>query len=353
MSWQGIEGHDAIAARLATAAASGRIGGGYLFIGPPGVGKGRFAAAFAKALACPDAGAGLVPCGRCVSCLQADAGSHPDIDVVRKPEDKATLPLELLVGDAEHRMRDGLCWRLLLKPQVGTRRVAILHDADHLSVEAANCLLKTLEEPPPGAVVILVGTMLERQLTTIRSRCQIIRFAPLDAPVVAAVLRGLRDGGQVPRISDDSLADIAGRSGGSLERAVQLADPTLAEIRGRMLALLGRRPTPGVELARETLTAAEAVGKESAPRRQRLKLLLESAVGFYRAALRRCVTDEDPPDPDIARALGGWSGGPDEAAMSLRHTLDAIDAVDQNAHLPTLVDAWTAALERPQSPRLS
>ncbi len=353
MSWQGIEGHDPAATRLAAAAASGRIGGGYLFIGPPGVGKGLFARAFAKALQCSAPGDGLVSCGRCLSCLQADAGSHPDIDLVAKPDDKATLPLELLVGDDEHRMRDGLCWRLLLKPALGTRRVAILLDADHLSVEAANCLLKTLEEPPPGALLMLVGTMLERQLPTIRSRCQVVRFAPLPAAVVAAVLRRLRDEGRLTRLADEALADIANRAAGSIDRAVQLADPTLAETRLRMIDLLGRRPLQGVELAREVLAAAEAAGKDAAPRRQRLKLLLESAVDFHRAALRRCVTEEQPPDPAVARAVGDWSGTPDEAALALRHTLDAIEAVDHNAHLPTLIDAWTTALERPQSSRLA
>ena len=352
MSWQGIDGHDAIATRLAAAAACGRIGGGYLFIGPPGVGKGVFARTFAKALQCAAAGETLTPCERCASCLQADAGSHPDIDLVAKPDDKATLPLELLVGDDEHRMRDGLCWRLLLKPSLGSRRVAILLDADHLSVEAANCLLKTLEEPPPGAVLILVGTMLERQLPTIRSRCQIVRFAPLPAPVVAAVLRRLRDDGRIPRITDDALADIATRAAGSIDRAVQLADPTLADTRLRMVDLLGRRPLPGVELAREVLAAAEAAGKDAAPRRQRLKLLLESAVDFHRAALRQCVTEESPPDPALARAVSDWAGTPEEAALALRHTLDTIEAVDHNAHLPTLVEAWTTALERPHFSRL-
>jgi len=151
MAWQGIEGHDAVAARFAGAFDRGRIAGSYLFVGPPGVGKGSFALALARALVCREPRPGLVACGECSSCVQALAGSHPDIDVVRKPEDRATIPLELLIGDAEHRMREGLCWRLLLRPAAGRRKVAVILDADHFSEEAANCLLKTLEEPPAAA----------------------------------------------------------------------------------------------------------------------------------------------------------------------------------------------------------
>jgi len=157
MAWQGIEGHDEIAARFAAANARGRISGAYLFVGPPGVGKGTFALALAKAVVCAQPRPGMVACGTCASCMQAAAGSHPDIDVVRKPEDRATIPLDLLIGDDEHRMREGLCWQILLRPALGTRKVAVVMDADHLAEEGANCLLKTLEEPPAGSVIILVA----------------------------------------------------------------------------------------------------------------------------------------------------------------------------------------------------
>ncbi|NBW85267.1 MAG: AAA family ATPase [Planctomycetia bacterium] len=173
MAWQGIEGHDDVAARFVAAHDRGRIAGSYLFVGPPGVGKAAFALALAKALVCQSPRAGLAACDACASCVQAQAGSHPDIDVVRKPEDRSTIPLEAFIGDTEHRMREGLCWRMLLRPALGGRRVAIILDADHLADEAANSLLKTLEEPPGQSVIILVGTALERQLPTIRSRARV------------------------------------------------------------------------------------------------------------------------------------------------------------------------------------
>ncbi|NBW96285.1 MAG: AAA family ATPase [Planctomycetia bacterium] len=345
MAWQGIEGHDAIAADFAAAHARGRVAGTYLFIGPPGVGKASFARKLAKALVCPNPRAGLVPCDGCASCIQAEAGSHPDIDVVHKPEDRATIPLESLIGDSDHRMREGLCWRLLLKPTLGGRKVAIVLDADHLSDESANCLLKTLEEPPPEAVVILVGTALERQLATIRSRCRIVRFRPLTGDDLVRVLVAERgaDAAVDPRVRAS-----AAMAGGGLHRARLLLDDDLMAFRGRLLGMLGSRPLPGVDLARDVLAFVEAAGKEAPPRRARLRTVLEFAIEFFRAALRREAADQPPSDPELAAATASWGGGAERATAGLHHTLDALDGIDRNANLTMLVDAWTALLEEPR-----
>lgn len=350
MAWQGIEGHDAVAATFAAAEARGRIAGSYLFIGPPGVGKGVFARALAKALVCPDRRPGLVACGQCASCLQADAGSHPDIDIVAKPEDRATIPLDALIGDPAHRMRDGLCWRILLKPALGVRKVAIVLDADQLAEEAANCLLKTLEEPPSGAMIILVGTGLERQLPTIRSRCQTVRFGPLDSETIRRLVEE-----SLARRGDEldaaAIATAARRAGGSLDRALLLLDPEVGAFRGRLLELLAARPLKGLELSRETAAVVEAAGKEAPPRRARLAVILDAAVDAFRWAVRHAATGELPADPAVARAAAAWGSDADGAAAAVENTLDARDAVDRNAHLPTLIDAWTAVLESPRLAR--
>jgi len=345
MTWQGIEGHDTIAAEFAEAHARGRVAGSYLFIGPAGVGKGTFAKRLAKSLTCAAPRPGLVACDACASCVQAEAGTHPDIDVVQKPEDRATIPLEALIGDAEHRMREGLCFRLLLKPVLGGRRVAIILDADALADEAANCLLKTLEEPPPEAVIILVGTALERQLPTIRSRCQIVRFRPLAADEVARVLTAEQAAGQA---APSRLHECAAGSAGSLARARLLLDDDLMAFRGQMLRMLGARPLRGVDLCRDVLAVVEAAGKEAPPRRARLRIVLEFALEFFRAALRRDTTGEQPGDPVLAAAVSAWGGDAELAAAGIARTLDALDAVERNANLTVLVDAWTAILEEPR-----
>jgi DNA polymerase-3 subunit delta' len=353
MGWQGIEGHDDVVGRFVAAEARGRIAGTYLFLGPEGIGKGTFARGLARALVCLAPRPGLVACGACVSCLQAAAGSHPDIDVVEKPEDRATIPLEAFIGDRENRMREGLCWRILLRPALGNRKVAIILDADHLAEEGANCLLKTLEEPPDGAVIILVGTALERQLPTIRSRSQIVRFAPLDTEIVRRVLTAeLID---APGPDTAAIAAAAARSGGSIARARLLLDPEIEAFRARLLKLLSARPLQGVELSKEVQACVEAAGKDAPPRRARLRILLGAALDFFRAALRRdaCGAPSgraDASDPPLEQAVAIWGGTGDDAIDGLRRTLDALDGIDRNAHLPTLVDAWSARLEPAVAP---
>ncbi len=350
MAWQGIEGHDAIAERFVAAQARGRIAGSYLFVGPAGVGKGTFALALAKALVCQKPRPGLVPCGDCASCLQADAGSHPDIDVVRKPDDKSTIPLDLLIGDDAHRMREGLCWRILLRPALGARKVAVIMDADHFSEESANCLLKTLEEPPEAAAIILVGTALERQLPTIRSRCQVIRFAPLPAAVVRRVIE--RESHEAAAPLDTATADAcAEASGGSLARGRLLLDPEVVAYRARLLELLSRRPLHGVALARDTTAFVEAAGKDAPPRRARLRIALDSALDVFRRALRRTAAPAGSAAGAGDQAAAAWAVDPDVATAAVEGTLAALEAVERNANLTVLVDAWTAILEEPRLAR--
>jgi DNA polymerase-3 subunit delta' len=249
-------------------------------------------------------------------------------------------------------MREGLVWRLLLRPALGTRTVAIILDADHLAEEAANCLLKTLEEPPQGAVIILVGTAVERQLPTIRSRCQIVRFRPLPTATVERILGAevrLAGGPDDPA----ALRLRAVAAAGSLARGRSLADAGVGEFRGRLLALLGRRPPAGVELARDTIALVEAAGKEAPPRRARLRFVLETAIDLFRAAQRQAVTGTAPANADFHQAAAAWALDPDACSDALRHTLDALDAVDRNANLTVLVDAWTAVLEEPRLARLA
>src|SRR5205823_11168941 len=133
-------------------------------------------------------------CDECAACKLVDAGTHPDFFQSARPEDKLELPIET--------MRQ-LCLDLGLKPARGSRKIAIVDDADDLNEESANCFLKTLEEPPPGSMLILIGTNADRQLPTIRSRCQVIPFMPLPEPVVATLLEadGEIEAAQIPRLA--------------------------------------------------------------------------------------------------------------------------------------------------------
>ena len=123
----------------------GRFPHALLFVGPDGIGKRTFSRKLTQALLCetrPDTE--LDPCEMCPGCLQVEGATHPDFIEAAKPEDKHELPISVI--------RE-LCDQFALKPARGGRKVAILDDADDLNEEASNAFLKTLEEPPPGALL--------------------------------------------------------------------------------------------------------------------------------------------------------------------------------------------------------
>ena len=164
------------------------------------------------------------------------AGTHPDFLRVACPEGKSELPIELLVGSRENRGGEGLCHDLSLRPMAARRRVAVIDDADRMSNESANALLKTLEEPPSYAVIVLIAADSASMLATIRSRCQTVRFSPLSREHVARLLTQL-EWTENPEEADA----IAALAGGSLEVAQQLSN---SELRGSIGPVRGPRHAP-------------------------------------------------------------------------------------------------------------
>lgn len=338
MPFQEILGHDRIADQFRRALHRGRLASTFLFVGPAGVGKKAFALKLAQGLLCDNvAPEQLEPCGHCPACSQVAAGSHPDVEVVGRPEDKAFIPLATFIGDEEHRNREGLCYNISLKPFSGKRRIAIIDDADYLNVEGANCLLKTLEEPPPGSVLILISTSEQRQLPTIRSRCQVIRFQPLSEADVESILLSQKLV-ESPVVAQQAAA----RSGGSVERAVAATDPALAEYQMELLDQISRREFDTPALAKATTAFIETAGKEAPAKRARFKQAISAASDFYRG-LMLAGAGREPAGPlakSIAQAQRWWPGGDEAAAWCLEACLDAVAAVDANANQATLLECW-------------
>jgi len=179
---------------LRRALRSGRMPHAYLFSGPTGVGKETAARALAARLLCadeklpPDADA----CGRCPSCHLVATGNHPDFHLIHRG-------LHRLHPDPAIRARRGLFLGVDLvrhfviepagtRPTQGNRRVFLFREAERMNEEAQNALLKTLEEPPGAACLILVTSSAERLLPTIRSRCQHVPFGHLPLDYVAREL---------------------------------------------------------------------------------------------------------------------------------------------------------------------
>ena len=340
MTWHGIHGHDEMVAHFRLALQRGRLASSFLFVGPGGIGKRSFALKLAQALLCQGSPeAALDPCGECPACVQVVARTHPDLDVISKPKDKSFIPLELFIGDKEHRRREGLCHSIGLKPFMGGRKIAIIDDADYLNPEGANCLLKTLEEPPPRSVLILIGTSPARQLPTIRSRCQLVRFRPLSTALVAELLVA-----QQAVETTEEARRLAEYSEGSLQRALELADPELWAFRDRLLEGLSEPVLDSLRLAGAVLALVEKAGREAAARRSRLRQIIGFSADFYRQLLRGLWGARPDDDAElgraVARALRAWPGDAEIAAACLDRCLEAAEQVDRNANQATLVECW-------------
>jgi DNA polymerase-3 subunit delta' len=338
--WQGILGHDEVVDRFRRILARGRLASTFLFVGPEGIGKRTFALKLAQSLLCSERDETLLdPCGRCESCVQAAAGTHPDVLRVAKPKEKSELPVALFVGPPEKRMQEGLCHDLALKPFFGRRRVAVIDDADFLNEEGANCLLKTLEEPPPRSLLILVGTSLERQLPTIRSRCQIVRFAPLGIETIADLL-----------VSEETTTEramalkLAAWSDGSLAKARDLADPELWKFRQVLLDRLGEAELDSVRFADAVGKFVDEAGTDAFRRRNRLRQVIGFAAEFYRQLAR--ALSGAPPLADaetqqaVERAMRHMPRGAELAADRLDRCLEALGHVDRNANQAAMIGAW-------------
>ena len=231
-------GNDEVKESLRRLLAGGRVPGSMLFTGEQGIGKKLFALELAKALNCRQRN-GVEACDQCSSCKRLSRSSfppfsgeddnkermiwseHADVAMVRPHKQIIRVkPMRELEREANFR------------PFEGAARVFIVEDADDMNDQAANALLKTLEEPPPASHLILTTSNPTALLATIRSRCQTIRFAPIDA---AAVERFLVE---QKAVSDKDARLLARTAQGSIGRALAGDVETYRERREMMLGVL-------------------------------------------------------------------------------------------------------------------
>ena len=224
--WDDLVGQEPVVETLqrAVAGAQGQLAGqpgssmthAWLFTGPPGSGRSNAAKAFAAALQCEQSG-----CGECHSCVTARAKTHPDILVIN------TSGLSIGTDAAKSYVR-----RAALHPSLGRWQVMIVEDADRLTDQAANALLKAIEEPPPRTVWILCAPSVEDVITTIRSRARSVLLRTPPAAAIAQLLQQ-RDG-----ISADLALPAAKAAQGHIGRARALAtNKAVRERRHRILGL--------------------------------------------------------------------------------------------------------------------
>jgi DNA polymerase-3 subunit delta' len=228
MDFSEILGQRRVIRLLRQAVQRGNLPHAFLFTGMEGVGKSLTALTFAKALNCAG-GTEADCCNRCLSCRKVNNGNHPDVFAIER--EGPFIKIDQIRT---------LQQRLRFRPLEGDYRVMVIVDAQNLKVEAANALLKILEEPPPENIFILTASDTTTLLPTIVSRCLHLRFQPIAAEEIASFLQ------QNHEVSPERAAVTAELAGGSLSRAVALLDDRHRSRRRLLLETVAKIPSSPV-----------------------------------------------------------------------------------------------------------
>ena len=223
MSFSSIYGQEGPIAVLRNALGNKRVPHALLFYGADGIGKRTTALVFSKALNCK--AGGTDPCDTCTSCRKIESGNHPDV-LILEPEGQF-----IKVADIKE-----LQERLRFLPLEGVRRVVIIDDAERMNVTSANSLLKTLEEPTPSNVFVLVSSRPHLLPMTILSRCHRLRFNPVQRDVIAAFLE------EKHLLEPAKAVILASSAGGSIGRALNLHKGDYFALRERILSRISKGP---------------------------------------------------------------------------------------------------------------
>jgi DNA polymerase III subunit delta' len=256
MPFSEVIGQDRSIAVLRRSITMGRVAHAYLFSGIEGCGKKKSALAFVQAVFCGRDEA----CGICSSCRKVASGQHPDLHILEP--DGAFIKI-----DQVRELQKELSYR----PFEAPKKACIINGADKLNLNSGNALLKTLEEPPGEALLILIAPERSAVLQTILSRCQALAFQPLSAELIEGRL--VRDG-----FPAEAARVAATLCGGSLSRGIEIATDGVLEGRGSFLTRI-------TALSLTDAATLFAAAEEFAADKEGLPELLELLLSFLRDIL--------------------------------------------------------------------
>lgn len=205
MSFDKLIGNEKIKQMLISSVQNNNVLHSYMFVGEEGIGKNLFAKEFAKMILCSSSD--NTSCNQCKSCIQFDGENHPDFMQI-KPEDGKTIKIEQLRFMQE---------KIAEKPVTSTKKVYLISQCECMTREAANSLLKTLEEPPPYATIILTTTNESKVLITIKSRCMKLYFMPIQEQQILQYLKQ-------SNIDTDFTENMLKQCEGSIGKALKIID---------------------------------------------------------------------------------------------------------------------------------
>ena len=334
--WRTI-GHDKALKALQRSLQEGRLSHAYLLMGPAYVGKMTLALDLAAAVNCERE---ETPCGECVQCRRIANGLHADVRIIgvkSEPAVDARERVAIGIGQVRELQREAS-----LKPYEGSYRVFIFDGAEHLSEEAANSLLKTLEEPPDQVILVLLASNPDALLPTIVSRCHHIGLRPLPVSLVAQELEARFDS------SGDEAKEIARLSGGRIGWAFQAAaEPDILRRRAERLSAFEEAVKGSLETRfRYASQVASAFGAGREAARQEIALWL----GWWRDVL---VIKVGVPDLviNLSRVDALGAAGETLSSFQIAGAVDALqdtaDYLEKNVNLRLAVEDLMLVLPRP------
>ncbi len=323
----GVYGHDEAVEMLRRAIASGHLAHAYLVSGPRGVGKEALARRLAQTLVSPSPEDRTSPDRSTRAARQLEAGGSPDVERVAIGGvcDESSHQHE---SDNSTRIRICQVRRLerlaSLAPFAAPRRIFIIDGADDLQPEAAHALLKTLEEPPAGVLIVLLARDPDALLPTIRSRCQSITLRPMPRP---ALMEALRESG----VEDGQAEVLARLAHGRYGLAMRMhADPSMAVLRESAVEEAQRIVRAG---RNERFDVAERLGGAWYRERESVLTTIDLWREWWRDVLLASAGVEDPPPVEVAFVAAACPPG--EAVRALRAVQTAREhlLVNTNAQL--------------------
>ena len=319
-----IVGHEHSVNLLRRALAAEQVRHAYLFSGPEHIGKTLLAHRLAQTLLCtggPDAHtAPTEPCNTCLSCRKVMHGNHPDLHVIRRPADKQFILIEQIRALQSDSAR---------KTLEGRRNVFIIEGAHEMNAQAANCLLKTLEEPEPDVVLLLTTPDPGLLLPTILSRVQPVGMHLLTSSQIQVALE------QQWEVEAKEAALIAALAAGRMGWAVQAVenDDLLAE-RKEQLNLLSTLPTVGKI---QRFDVVQRLGGDSEKARSLLELWLLWWRDLVLAANTCLDLTVNVDMRDLLKAQAAKLGSA-ECERMVRAILRTLEALDQNVNARTALE---------------
>lgn len=344
-------GHLEIQQRILHSIKSERLPHAFLFYGKEGTGKEAFTIEIAKLLNCEKGP--LVICGKCPSCIKISNLGHPDIKFIfPTPGSKSVKPEDIAEAQQEKSrnpykrvsfpgkstfisidMIRELKYESKFKLYEGKKKVFIIAEADKMRPEAANALLKLLEEPPANLMLILISSQIHRILATMKSRCQLIHFPPLEGDIILKIIRKFTP--QPP----EHLASLIRLALGNIKLAFDFVDEDVLQKRDQAVDFL--RKVVLIEKSHELLINIDEI--TNSRDRRNMTLLLFFLLTWFHDAYHYKISPQQTGyliNSDLISNLEGFVNGYPQADFSqiISHTQKAIQDLEDPRNLnPTLI----------------